>query len=90
MYGSHPAYHSADLELLGYNPEKFITHKFLTMLQNLWKEPIVSYLTTDESAAIKQLTLIYLTDEALEKDENMPTAFPLIVFTKHRSRFQLA
>lgn len=65
MHGSHPSNHSADLELLGYNPEDFITRKFLTMLQILWKEPIVSYLTTEESAATKQLTLIYPTAAAL-------------------------
>ena len=58
------------------------------MITNLGKESIVSYLTTDESAVLKQLTLIYPTAEALEKDKTMPKMFPLIVFTKHRSRIQ--
>lgn len=86
MYGSHPADHSVDLELLGYDCEDFVTSKFLPMRTNLGKEkikdtPIVSYLTTDESAFLKQLTLIYPTAEALKKDETMPKMFPLIVFT---------
>jgi hypothetical protein len=47
MYGSHPADHSVNLELLGYDCEDFVTSKFLPMITNLGKESIVSYLTTD-------------------------------------------
>lgn len=87
MYGSHPASHTAEIDILGYKPEEFIRGKLLEMLQDLWTKPIISYMVTGDSIATKQLTMIFPTPEALEKDATMPVAFPLIVFTKHKSRF---
>ena len=39
------------------------------------KDPIVSYIVTDESVAVKQLSIIYPTAEARKKDSSMPEQF---------------
>ncbi len=63
------------MELLGYNSEDFIAKNFLPLLQKMCKDPIVSYIVTDESVAVKQLSIIYPTAEARKKDSSMPEQF---------------